>query len=238
MNMISKSNMLTTFWEKIHSKYVSEEDVWDAKRVVCILLRCVKCNSSSQYEIVIPKEYGTQKNNETVTSGYYFYNQLISALGTFRDDIDWETINEKDFLNYMVDEKFSMNKKKKVIDLLGYLSSGNQRKLSECTVLDLHSRIEMIKMLIKYVNATNEYARIVWDSYYSFSPAESIIYEYTKKSEVSIMQSVETAISIIELLLGDAYDEPIPTSYLISKKDYPTISDKKLNELIYEESYS
>ena len=149
--MISMSNMLTTFWEKIHSKYVSEEDVWDAKRVVCILLRCVKCNSSSQYEIVIPKEYGTQKNNETVTSGYYFYNQLISALGTFRDDIDWETINEKDFLNYMVDEKFSMNKKKKVIDLLGYLSSGNQRKLSECTVLDLHSRIEMIKMLIKYV---------------------------------------------------------------------------------------
>lgn len=237
--MSSMSNMLMSFWNRYVTKYVSKNDVWDAQRVVCTLFRIVKCNSYNNYEIEIPKENAVNRTNEIKTSRYYLYYQLISALETFRENVDWQTVAEKDFLNCMVDEEFSDDKKTKVIDLLGDLSNNNQRKLSEETTFNIHGRIEMIRMLIRYVSATNEYSRIVWNSYYSFSPVGSIIYEYTKTmSNEFIIKPVETAISIIELLLGDAYDKNVSTLDLISNNNYPIISETKLNELIYEENYS
>lgn len=233
------SNVLIDFWNRYITKYVSKNDVWDAKRVVYTLFRCIKCNSSNHYEIEIPRENEVNRNTEIKTSRYYLYNQLISALEAFRKNIDWRTVTEKEFLNCMVDEKFSEDKKNKVIDLLGNLSSINQRKLSKETVFDYWGRVDMIKMLVEFVSKANEFNQVAWGNYYSFSPAGSIICEYTSKtSSVFITKSIEDAISIIGLLLGDAYDEPIPTSFLIRSKKYPIISEKKLNELVYEENYS
>lgn len=237
--MSSMSDVLMNFWNRYVTKYVSKDDVWNAQRVVCTLFQIVKCNSSNLYEIEIPKENTINMTDKIKTSRYYFYNQLISALGIFRENIEWQTVHGKDFLNCMVDEKFSDDKKKKVIDLLGDLSSNSQRKLSEETTFNIHSRIEMIRMLIRYVSATNEYAKIVWNSYYSFSPASSVIYEYTKNmSNAFIIKPIETAVSIIELLLGDAYDKHVSTLDLISNNNYPIISEKRLSELVNEEKYS
>lgn len=213
----------------------NEKEVWDVVSVVHTMLTIGVGDQHKKHEYILPLR---AKDTEYKCSEDYFYLQLLSALKAFKGEMEWENYDDDQLVAYMISESFSDDKKARFLDLLGELSSSTQYTINHNDVFHACERADMIKMLLEFIYAARTFNN-AWNGYLAFGYGASVIWSFLNKSSFKYMNDpLERAFDMICLLLGDDYDNPIPTSELKKKFGYPNISNKDLGELWYEERYS
>lgn len=213
----------------------SEDDIWDVERVVNTMLTIGVGNVRDNRKYLLPLR---EKVSYQKSCKDYKYLRLLSALRAFKGGLGWDKFTDDELISHMVSENFSDCKKNQVLELLGELSNHSQNNIATKDVFDIFERVHMIELLLDFIYSARTFNE-VWSNLSEFSPGGSLIYDFMKNSSIkNLSEPLEKAFSIICLLLGDDYDNTIPTSELKKHYDYPNISDKQLEEMSYDEEFS
>lgn len=213
----------------------SANDIWDAERVVHTILTIGVGNFRNNRKYALPL---SEDDTTSKSSKEYYYLRLLSALRTFKGELGWDKFTDDELISHMVSENFSESKKKQVLELLDDLGPHSKNKIATVDIFNIWGRNDMIKMLLEFIYSARAFNE-VWSKYIEFSASGSVIYDFVRNSSVkNLNEPLEKAFSIICLLLGDDYDNPISTSELKRHYDYPENSDKQLGEMSYDEEYS
>lgn len=220
--------------EKTFQKDIAEDDVGTVKRVVRTMLNIHIGDPFHKNEYILPFK---EKHENCNNSEDYIYLRLISALRAFKGEKDWEKYNSFSFIHAMISENISEEKKKQFMDIIGELSPRTQTAIQEHDIFGHFERMGMVQMLLGFIYSAERFD-CAWTRYSSFDIGGSLIYSFMKNSSIKYMSGpVEQAFTMICLLLGDDYDTPISTKELCNEYSYPTISNKKLGDMAYEEEY-
>lgn len=227
------------FIKNLFGKSIIEEDdeydVWDVNRIVHTMLNIGVVNRHKRHDSILPLR---AKEMNCYCSEDYFYLQLLSALKAFKGNLEWEMCDDDQLITHMISERFSDDKKTCFLELLGELNPQTQHTINTKEVFNVFERGDMIKMLMEFIYAARTFEQ-AWNGYMEFSLGGRVIWSFLNRSSFKYMNDpLEKAFSMICLLLGDDYDNPIPTSELRQCFGYPDISNEDLGEMWYEYKYS
>lgn len=214
-------------------------DEWDSTRLVDTLLLCLEYRDMD--EPVLPLERPMHTPDRKDSKAVHF-RRLLSALDGFNAPVDPPSefnYNLMGLLCVMADKDFSDKLKYEAVKLLEDVKVPKIDKARHDEIFSFSERINMIQSLLYYLYRAKDF-KSMWNGVYCCPASKSIAMCYTQRvTDRRIDEAASKVKELICVLLGDRYQNTsVSTRILIRKYNYPSVSDKELGAMEYDEMYS